>query len=62
MDDDMNLEGKKRMMKRMSKRRSMKHKKSNPKSSKACHARNMMWLKKSSDKKAHCRKKHNSRK
>lgn len=53
-------------MKRKSVKKSKSHKrkaqKSNPKSKVACDARNMLWLKKSSDKKAHCRKKHNSRK
>ena len=63
MEEDMEMEGRKHMRKRMSVRRSMKHKKSskksNPKSRKSCDVRNMLWLKKSSDKKAHCRKKHN---
>ena len=57
--EDMDMEGRKHMMKhKKSVRRSMKHK-SNPKSRKSCDVRNMLWLKKSSDKKAHCRKKHN---
>lgn len=60
MDQYIQLLGKMKKSGRKSARKSAK--KSNPKSQKACAARHMMWLKKSSNKKSHCRKKHNSRK
>jgi len=45
-----------------SKSKGKSSKKHNPKSRKACDVRNMLWLKKSDSKKAHCRKSRNSRK